>query len=472
MPLIAPDPIFKGITSSGARKSLKQILDERGGSLNRYLIPCAGQFTVAESLVNGGVSPDKIYASDITLFSSALGYLADPDKKIAELKFEVLSEDGKGLLAGLSTDNDVQLVAQIMMVLKWSQMYSEKDYSQWQKREYFSQRKLIFEKYVSSLKNFYDRMAGMKYEIRDAFKVIDESCASSDTFIWFNPPGYSGGYGKLFNPRGHYIWNDPLITELDPKKAETYINTLLTKPALICVYATEGHALKEVLDGWYKHYTELNVKTKKRTYVLLNEKFGEGVLNRRKFHSPPKRLLPVFDDHEITAESKISLVKTDRDTALYYYDLFVRELGMVDAQVFYLFCVDGQVAGTCGFHRQEWIVKRTPIVYETFGLSITCERYARMGRLLMMSITCQEFIDEFVVDVDTSLMPTPLTHLKTMCLTKYPEAKKNRGILKLIHREQMPNGRYYLVYLTPIWQRGYKDCLNLWLQKHAEYRRK
>ena len=90
MPLIAPDPIFKGITSSGARKSVKRILDERGDTIDRYVVPCVGQFTIPEALVNGGVDPSRIQASDITLFSSTLGYLADPTRKIRDY----LRDDG------------------------------------------------------------------------------------------------------------------------------------------------------------------------------------------------------------------------------------------------------------------------------------------------------------------------------------------------------------------------------------------
>lgn len=472
MPLIAPDPIFKGITSSGARKSVKRILDERGDTIDRYVVPCVGQFTIPEALVNGGVDPSRIQASDITLFSSTLGYLADPTRKIDDLKFEILSEDAKELVAGFPQDNDPQKAAVIMMVMKWAQMSGEKDYIVWQRREFLHQRQQIFAKYVETMQTFAQKMGGMSYEIQDAFAVIDEAAEDEKAFIWFNPPGYSGGYEKMFDPKGHFVWPVPMIPELDPKKAGEYLDKLPAKKALVCVFATEGHALKEIPEGWLKHYTELNEKTKKRTYVLINDKLKYGVLNRRKFYKIPKKLMPVYDDHEITSESKVQLIKTDRDTALYYYDLFVRELGMVNAEVFYLFCVDGRVAGTCGFHRSEWIMKRSPILYETFGLSITCQRYARIGRLLMMAITCQEFLDEFILDVNPSLMATTITDLQTTCLTKYPEAKKNRGILKLIHREQLPNGRYHLVYKTPIHQRGYQECLDEWMKKHSTFGRK
>ena len=89
----------------------------------------------------------------------------------------------------------------------------------------------------------------------------------------------------------------------------------------------------------------------------------------------------------------------------------------------------------------------------------------------MMTITCQEFMDEFIFDVNPSLMPTKPLYIQTTCLTKYPEAKKNRGILKLIGREQLPNGRYHLVYRTPIHQKTYAQVVQEWVTKHAKYGR-
>jgi hypothetical protein len=43
---------------------------------DRVVIPCAGRFTIAEAAVDAGWRPEEIECSDISLFSSVLGYAA------------------------------------------------------------------------------------------------------------------------------------------------------------------------------------------------------------------------------------------------------------------------------------------------------------------------------------------------------------------------------------------------------------
>src|SRR5690606_6290933 len=120
---------------------------------------------------------------------------------------------------------------------------SEKEYVVWQKREFFAQRERVFNGYRQSLQNFATKMAGMRYEMRDAFDVVLAAKEDPNALIWFNPPGYSQGYSRMFDPRGHYVWNQPSIPELDPAKTGEFIAELAHAPATVLVYGTEDHAL-------------------------------------------------------------------------------------------------------------------------------------------------------------------------------------------------------------------------------------
>ncbi len=471
MALLAPDPIFKGVTPAGAVRALGKFL--QGKDFARYIVPCAGNMTIPEALAVSGVPADRIEASDITLYTSALGYLCDPEKSVVDLGFTPISAELANLLKGLPSEQDVQSTAQILYAIKWTQLQGGREYVKWQRLEFERQAEAVHAYYVNGLVKLQQRLGGMHYAMEDCFDAVRAGLDDPGAFIYFNPPGYKGGYSKMFDPRGHYKWSPPDIEELDPKTVDGFLTELVNAQATVMVFGTEGHALDKLPEaGWEKLYTELNPKTGRRTYLATNSMVDRSILNRRRFWKLPEKVPPVYDEHEITKASKIAFIKTNAPTALYFYDAFVRELGMVKAEVYYLFCVDGQVAGTCGFDIRTHIIKREPTLYETFGLSMTSTRHARIGRLLMKALCCREFIDQFTAEnVNPSLLLPPLTDIQTTCLTKFPEAKKNRGILKLIGRTQLPNGRFHLIYRTKVHELTFQQVLDEWVEKHADKER-
>jgi hypothetical protein len=476
MPLHIPDPLFRGVTSVKARRVLGLILPHKidGVSLavrtEKWLVPCAGQFSIPEMLVGLGIAPDRIWTSDITLFSSVLGYLADVEKNVAELQFAPASVELKNILGTLPS-SEIELAATILYAIKWVQLSSKKDFYMWQRKSLEVERERVLSIYGATLETYKKKMSGMHYDIRDAFVHVKQEAENNKCVVWFNPPGYKGGYTKMFDAHGQYSWAEPHINELDPDKNDAFLVSLTDVPAHVLVYSTEGHAVDGLPESWQAIFSALNEKQRKKSYVMSNKSLNVGVVVRSKLKdTQPKHAL--FDDHTITAESKVSMVRCSKEDALYYYDLFVRELGMVKAEIYYLFCIDGQVAGTCGFFFRDWMMKRSSALFETFGLSMTSLRYARLGRLLMTTITCEEFKEQFVAEtLKKSTLQRELTTLKTTCLTKYPEAKKNRGILKLTHRERMPNGRFYLSYETAWHKKTYQGIISEWVEKHANYER-
>jgi hypothetical protein len=466
-----PDALFRGITPVSARRVLKLFLEEKGDALKKWVVPCAGQFTVPEALVDFGVPPSSIVCSDITLFSSVLGYIASKKPSLDPLGFKPVSPRMQEALKDFTPKSVLEQAALILYAIKWTQLDSAKDFFRYQRLAFESDRQRIFTQYVDTMGKLLGKLGGSGYEIRDAFDHVQSVAHESEAAIWFNPPGYKGGYGKMFDAKGHYVWEAPAIAEIDPIKNSVFMAALTEAEATVLAYMTEGHALEGTPPGWNKCYTAINDKTRKRSYILCN-KSVKLVVPVRKKETPLGKLYPLYDDREITAKSKISLLQCSKELALYYYDLFVRELGMVVAQKYYLFMIDGRVAGTCGFFQQFWFVKRLPVLYETFGLSMTSEKYARLGRLLMGAITCLEFKKQYLTEaVKTDKLFCDLKMLRTTCLTKYPESKKNRGLLKLVKRERMANGRFYLVYETEWHKRGYSDVVTEWVGKHAQHGR-
>ena len=85
--MIYTEPLFLGITPNGARN---YVADKVASLKKPFFNACAGRFSVVEAAVKAGLPSQNIYASDIGLFSSIIGYLADPSKKLEDLGIRIL----------------------------------------------------------------------------------------------------------------------------------------------------------------------------------------------------------------------------------------------------------------------------------------------------------------------------------------------------------------------------------------------
>jgi hypothetical protein len=113
--MIYTEPLFLGVTPTGARNYVAA----RVLSLQKpFFNACAGRFSVVEAAIKDGIPPQNIYVSDIGLFSSIIGYLADPSRNLDDLGIRILDPalEPKG-----STD-ELDFAAHVMLVLKLNQM--------------------------------------------------------------------------------------------------------------------------------------------------------------------------------------------------------------------------------------------------------------------------------------------------------------------------------------------------------------
>ncbi len=464
------DPIYRGAPTSGALRTLREFHKDQG-PFESYILPVSGNMAVAETLVEESVSPLSIICSDSNIYGAMIGYLCDTSKSPDELEFTPISPELETLLLGLPNDgSDAAECARISVALKWCQLAGTNDFMKWQRIDYEGHSAKYFDVYYKAFEAMHHKLNGMSFNLTHPHILLNKYRGDTSAFIWFQQPVSA----KTFDPKGLYKWALPSIPKWNPKATTALLGSLADSAATVLTVVSETGDYKGIPGGeWERIYVDDKLKGNKRTYVLSTRKSSVRVMMKRKHAEVPDGMPATYDDHEITAESKVEFIKVRPEVSLYFYDLFVRELGAVKAETYYVFCIDGQVAGALGFFRREYVVKRNPKLYETFGLNITSQRYARLGRLLMKAMCSQEFITQFEIETNPDkLMLPPLTSLRTTCLTKYPEAKKNRGILKLTERKQLENGRYYLIYDTAIHQITIQEVLDEWILKHSGYGRK
>ena len=113
--MIQTEPIFLGVVPRGARSYAAREIVRLGKPLFNA---CAGRFSIIEAVVKSGFPSAKVHASDIGLFSSLIGYLADDSKRLEDLGIRVLDPD----LELRDAEDELDFAAHVMLILKLNQL--------------------------------------------------------------------------------------------------------------------------------------------------------------------------------------------------------------------------------------------------------------------------------------------------------------------------------------------------------------
>src|SRR5712691_2952416 len=113
--MIQTEPIFLGVVPRGARSYVAREIVRLGKPLFNA---CAGRFSIVEAVVKSGFPAAKVHASDIGLFSSLIGYLADDSKSLEDLGVRILDP----ALEPCDVRDDLDFTAHVMLILKLNQL--------------------------------------------------------------------------------------------------------------------------------------------------------------------------------------------------------------------------------------------------------------------------------------------------------------------------------------------------------------
>ena len=470
MPINKPMPIFQGPTQPGARRALRVLFAGHfeKGEYSRLVIPCVGGFGTAEIAVAAGVKPESLSTSDVNLYTSALGHVFDPKLQVSDLGFEALDPELKGLLASLPGETQFEQAAQILYAIQATQLHTPKEWNKWQRRAYMDERDRIHAQLTAGLEKLHTKLGGLSYQIRDIHDHLTAVWDDPSTWAFYHPPCYSRGYTEMFDPKEQYRWAAELegLEKLTIEAIAPYTDALLTKPCTGTILYEDFYPAETIREKrWTVFYSEVfkNYQTIRNVRLAVNRtEFVEKALTQRPKVVPvPEDVPAVYDGHEITSESQIGVAVAKKEMALYFYDLFACGLGMSSAETYFLFLIDGQVAGAIGMYMQNYRATRGEIAYMTFGLSMPV---GHINRLLLLYVTSRHFIDQVVGDLTPALFLPPPMQLQTTCLAKHATLSINRGILKRIRKEvDKVTGQWKLTYQTAIREESAHAVLITWL---------
>lgn len=430
----------------------------------KVTIPAVGMFNFANVCISAGIPPEKIYTSDISLFSSVLGYLFDPEKSLLDLP---IKDEVKVELKKLTSE--IERAAYLLLLIKTQQLDPSKYYMEIILDDIIIRWAEHHKKLSQRLEKYASKYAGLHYEIRDMWEVMNNDAG----LILVCPPVYSGGYERQFKKAEQlvgYVEPTPQFIHKELFRSLVERATELSIPVFISSYDVEKCLPPE----------NLLCAVEKKQYLIeaigINDVkyIGEYGLERvfvsrvkDNMNAPKYKIMT--DEDVITPQSKITFVRVSKDVGLYYRDLFAHRLGNTKAEIYMLMLIDGKVAMTFGLHSANLRMLKTEDIFEVFGFSVSLQKYPTINRLLMLAITCEEFkqliLKGGLLGVKNQLFT--LKGLKTTCISKYRKVRLNNGILQIIKREKMKNGNYKIVYRTDFYKgRTFADCIRIFLDEN------
>ena len=167
-------------------------------------------------------------------------------------------------------------------------------------------------------------------------------------------------------------------------------------------------------------------------------------------------------DYEIKKDSKVQVIPIKAAEAQYYRELWTHNFVGSSATFNRALLIDGYVAGVFGISKMAsdsvfvWYVMKVP------------HKIYRLGRLCYMLAQNREFVDTLLDNIEQE----KVTKMRTAMLTRYPENKEVRGIMKLVNRVEDKKNGYKLTYEAELVEgRSEQQTLQEWLRRENEWQK-
>lgn len=456
--------IFLGVTLSPSREYVGEMVGRL--KAERVFMPCVGRFAALAATVKAGCPPSRIWASDISLFSSLIGYLADPDKSIHQLGITLpVHEPYATFLSDAS--GEVELAAGILLSMYYCGQAPKNSYIANVLREVRYNWRAYRDGIKDQLTRLLDTISGIHYDIVDLRVVLEyfRATGTERDLMYVFPPFYEGGYTDMFDAVNSIMpWLAPDIAELSPKEIDDLFTPFTGHPANLLLSTRYPD---KIPSGWYSVFS--NVVSEERIDYIYSNNPLDFTYVRAKIPEGAIRHLEVYNDQEITERSVLSVIEVNSFTGLYYRDLFVHRLGTVSAKAYFLLLVDGRVITSFGIHTDQLVGGNTTDIIENFGVTKSSQRYRRLSKLFEYAITAREFRDSLLYSKHFwFLRLNNPKGIRTTALVNNPNAGLYRGVMQRISKTEQPDGSYKIVFRTDFRDEQWTETLANWLKKHGE----
>lgn len=443
----SPSILFLSTWDGPERTHCARILKGlRAKGYSRYVEPSVGGFAMPLVAVDNGWTAEQMDTTDVSLFTSTLGYMnAGHDLRNLGVRLDgdVVS------LPGSPAEQAAQILW--LQLLTRTEVRPEGEYWKQMVRDLRERKDEHLAALREQVEQMRSRLHGLTYRSKSLWEHLDEVADDPTAVIISNPPTYKGAYEKFFDTKGRLTWDAPEYPVFDaPVDIPKMVEMMEGRAALLVVQQQQepGNAAHPN-PPYARHLSPgQNVYLNSNRPEEIREIQGGLVVKRRnaaRLDAMP--LPPLPTDHEITKSSKVTMYQVPGSVADRYRSLWMHRLAAQQGGTSVMFAIDGYAAGIIGFnvasmsfsYSDKW--SRHAILRFAFGAKHDDLRLTRLATMLAL----QKSTLEITETPPSAIFVAASQGLVTVEMTRHPEAKGLRGLMKLDNRQKHPDG-YKLVY--------------------------
>lgn len=451
-----PGAMFLDCLGTFEQRFLVKLIETAAQSgYTRFVEPCAGTFAMANLAVQNGFKPEQIETSDVNMMSTVLGY-AITGQSLEHLEIHAQGFDDSELLDPATT------------------LYAHKyiEISNKAGDKYFfdllTDLRLRRQDHIESINRQIEvvrnLLNGMSYRPLDMWEHLKEVLNDPHALVIAVPPTILKQYEKFYDTQGKMTWKEPEYQLFDPETGyQQFYDMCLEAKALVICYQEKraGEAIG------YTIYARSGIRADLNAYITTNrEKEATTLANGKKIKRPSESKLEPLDcsmlsrDYEIKEDSKVQVIPVKAAQAQYYRVLWTHNFVGSSATYNRALLIDGYVAGVFGISKMA-----ADSVFVWYVMKVPHEKY-RIGRLCYMLVQNRVFVDSLLDNIEQE----KVVKMRTAMLTKYPENKEVRGIMKLVNRAEDKQNGYKLTYEAALIEgRTEQQTLNEWLRREKQW---
>ena len=481
MPLgiFTPGVMFIESTEEYERKFMAPVFPKiLQAGYTRFVEPACGGMTWCATAQQAGWPSHTMESSDVMLFSTAVGRgamgqrMEDLDVRV---ELEGVSDQDLGDPATVLWAENVARAASRAQTVYWQEVV----------RALILERERHVEQLNRHLDDYRLRLGGMRYEPMDLFKHLESTIDDPNCLVMLNPPSTAAGYERFFKTGALVSWKQPEYELFDPVAGYERLRYHMEhSKGLICIHE-ENQGGFEVRNAIIAKGAQRNEKGDRGTtprinyYVVANRPDemkqyagGHGV-----YVSPPDghpmqkgdyRLLPA--GHPISTESRAEVTTMRPSEASYYRALWTHGFVGSSCPINMAFWLDGYLVGVFGYDPMYLSLGRFGADDDTcmlmYGMTVPQRRY-RFNRLLTRLALSRRTLE---LALPPKLMEK-CNVVVTSQMTKHPESKEMRGLMKMSNRSGNPWRGYSLTYRAPIAETDWPQALELWLRDERRWQK-
>lgn len=448
----SPSILFLNTWDAPERSFCKKVfegLPARG--YTRYVEPCSGAFAMPFVAHAAGWDPAVMEASDSSLFSSIVGaMLSGTDYDALGMRL-----DGDPVTFPDRKYDRVQQAAYLLYVQLLARTQARPmtvEYWRYLVNDLIVREEEHVEAIAAKLYSYQERLGGMTYEPIDMWSHMKRVMDDSHTVVSINPPTYKAGFERFFDTKGRLEWNVPDYEIFDPMVDIPRLVEMFEgkKALLLCQQQRDPGDSAHPRPVFARHlslgqYVYLNSNRPDEIFDITG---GPKVALKRKGPDLVPADLPLLPvDHPITEDSTVQCVPIAPNVADYYRGLWMHRLNAQPGGMNVLVVVDGFAAGVIGYSTSTMTFAYAPkwsrhlLLRFAFGAP---HETLRTTRLVTMLALRRKTIDLWLTPANAAPLACS-EGLVTVEITRHPEIKGLRGLMKLADRQKHPDG-HKLVY--------------------------